>query len=117
MTVGELLFKPAFEGLAEYGVASALGVKDAEAFGIGASAGAYFAPVAINGVSDLIGSPDQTVSLFNPGNTSYSSFVTSSVSGQFTSLAGGIASAIYDGNYRLGAYGPARFTPTMIVPA
>ena len=30
MTVCELLFKPGLEGLAEYGIASALGVKDAK---------------------------------------------------------------------------------------
>jgi filamentous hemagglutinin family protein len=105
MTVGELLFKPALEGLAEYGVASALGVKDAEALGIGATAGAYVAPFAINGARDLLGSTGQTASLFSLGNTGYNSYVTSSVSGQITSLVGGIAAAIYDGNYQLGAYG------------
>jgi len=108
LTVSELLLKPAFEGLAEYGVASALGVKDAEALGIGATAGAYLAPLAINGVRDLLGSMDQTASLFSLGNTSYNSFVTNSVSGQLTSLAGGIAGAIYDGNYQMGAYGASQ---------
>jgi hypothetical protein len=42
------------------------------------------------------------------GNTSYNSFVTNSVSGQLTSLAGGIAGAIYDGNYQMGAYGASQ---------
>jgi len=45
MTVGELVVKPALEGLAEYGIASALGVKDAEAFGIGAAAGGTLRPL------------------------------------------------------------------------
>ena len=105
MTVGELLVKPALEGLAEYGVASAFGVKDAEALGIGATAGAYFAPFAINATRDLLGSSDQTVSLFQLGNTGYNSYVTNSVSGQLTNIVGGIASSIYDGNYQMGAYG------------
>jgi hypothetical protein len=105
MTVGELVVKPALEGLAEYGIASAMGIRDAEAFGIGAAAGGYAAPFAINGVRDFLGSNDQVASLFSLGNTSYNSYVTRSVSGQITNLVGGIAAAIYDGNYQLGAYG------------
>jgi hypothetical protein len=91
--------------LTQYGIASAMGVKDAEAFGIGAAAGGYAAPFNINGVRDFLGSTDQITSLFSLGNTSYNSYVTSSVSGQITSMIGGIAAAIYDGNYQIGAYG------------
>ena len=105
MTLGEILIKPALEGLGEYGIGSALGVQDPEALGIGAAAGGYIAPFAINGVRLSLGSFDQTTYLFNQGNTSYNSYVANSLSGQLTSIAGGIAASVYDGNYQMGAYG------------
>ena len=46
--------------------------------------------------------------MFSLGNTSYNSYIASSVSGQITNMIGGIAAAIYDGNYQMGAYGASQ---------
>ena len=46
--------------------------------------------------------------MFSLGNTSYNSYIANSVNGQITNMIGGIAAAIYDGNYQMGAYGASQ---------